>query len=161
MHLTKTPDLPKTSIEWNREEYSGGMECSFRHLSRVLFRYFTINIIHQTTHIHIHTAQWPWVPSKSQSLKPSTVNGDVSKWVKHSRVGRNIQKQTNKQKHHMYFFNVWVRKKYYWFPRQLLEELAWLSGNLSLIDVKLKNVYLQNDEFMKIKTSLSPKMHQY
>ena len=98
MHLTQPPDLPKTSIEWNREEYFEGMECSFRHQSRVLFRYFTINIIHQTTHIHIHTAQWPRVPSISQSLKPSTINGDVSKGVKHPRVGRNIQnKQTNKK----------------------------------------------------------------
>ena len=34
------------------------------------------------------TAQWPWVPSIGQNLQPFTGNGDVSIWVKNSRMGR-------------------------------------------------------------------------
>ena len=34
------------------------------------------------------TAQWSWVPSISQSLKPFTDNSDVSIWMKKSRMGR-------------------------------------------------------------------------
>ena len=40
------------------------------------------------------TAQWPWVPSIGQNLLPFTGNGDVSKWMTKSWVGR---KTTNKQ----------------------------------------------------------------
>ena len=43
------------------------------------------------------TAQWPEVPSIGQILQPFTGNGDVSKCVKNSLVGRKIpNKQTNK-----------------------------------------------------------------
>ena len=41
------------------------------------------------------TAQWSWVPSIGQNLQAFTGNGDVSKWVKISRVGQ--KKQPNKQ----------------------------------------------------------------
>ena len=34
------------------------------------------------------TAQWPRVPSIGQTLQPFTGNGDVSIWVKNSRLGR-------------------------------------------------------------------------
>ena len=46
--------------------------------------------------VTVHTgAQWPWVPSIDQNLQPITGNGDVSKWVKNSRVGRKTpDKQT-------------------------------------------------------------------
>ena len=45
------------------------------------------------------TAQWPWVPGIGQNLQPFTGNGDVSIWVKNSRVGRetpNKQFKTNR-----------------------------------------------------------------
>ena len=46
-------------------------------------------------HSSCSTAIWPWAPRMGQNLHPFPGYGDVSKWVKNSRVGR---KPPNKRK---------------------------------------------------------------
>ena len=66
------------------------------------------------------TAQWPEVPSKGQNLQPFNGNGDLSKWVKSSRVGRKTQ---NKHK----ILNIHVTK---------IEYTTWYCIYVNLQDIE-------------------------
>ena len=55
------------------------------------------------------TAQWQWVTSIGRYLQPFTGNGNISIWVKDSRVGRKTPKQ---KKHH--FETTATKRSFVW-----------------------------------------------
>ena len=83
------------SVDWMVTEW--WLKCDWKppFPSSIMCHSATIQLTERWDFILSLTAQWPWVSSKSQILKPFTGNGDVSLWVKNSSVGH---KTPNKQK---------------------------------------------------------------
>ena len=93
----------------------------FRKITSLIgMAWFTVGV----APLWILTAQWPWVQSVGQNLKPFTGETDVSKWANNSHVGckfkwKKKQKQKKRNRKKPIIIHLLPRSKWfacnYWF----------------------------------------------